>query len=338
MDKNKILKNINAVDVLNKMPKIFIEQFVKLSCYYLAYIDIETPSVADRTDYINESFNAMTLLNKLIATASNGKKIESQVKVPEQARFPYDDKKSTEDTIQSPPLRFGTQHDSIPLEEYLKMTQVSTKDNDPNVVITAINPLVSTEDKYYISSDDNRVSSSNKLSVSNNEESPLNEIKDQNDNTNNGDNKDFTIKNTLPTFIETENTVKDGENIMATKKTTTTSKKSTTTAKKQSVKKTPTTARQVFTTELKNWGIDSESFAYAAMVAVSKVCSKNDTPIDAIHKVANHLGKSVPTTASAFAALVKKADFSKAEFVPKLKRLSNVTKETLLTEYLAFCK
>ena len=87
MNKENILKNANIMDTVLQMPQVFIEQFIKISAYYLAYVNMDEPSNKDRTDYINESYNAMTLLNKLIATASYGGKIEYQVKVPEEERL-----------------------------------------------------------------------------------------------------------------------------------------------------------------------------------------------------------------------------------------------------------
>ena len=90
MNKENILKNANIMDTVLQMPQVFIEQFIKISAYYLAYVNMDEPSNKDRTDYINESYNAMTLLNKLIATASYGGKIEYQVKVPEEERLNND--------------------------------------------------------------------------------------------------------------------------------------------------------------------------------------------------------------------------------------------------------
>ena len=87
MNKENILKNANIMDTVLQMPQVFIEQFIKISAYYLAYVNMDEPSNKDRTDYINESYNAMTLLNKLIATASYGGKIEYQVKVTEEERL-----------------------------------------------------------------------------------------------------------------------------------------------------------------------------------------------------------------------------------------------------------
>lgn len=82
MDKDAILKDVDILDTIFVAPKVYLEQFIKITAYYNAYINMENPTIQDRTDFINECYNSINLLSKLIATVSNGQRLESQVKVP----------------------------------------------------------------------------------------------------------------------------------------------------------------------------------------------------------------------------------------------------------------
>ena len=232
MDKNAILKDANVIESMLTAPKIYLEQFVKLSAYYQAYINIDKPSVQDRTDFINECYNATTMLNKLIAAVSNGERLEDQVKAPSE---------------------FG-------------------KENIDN----AFNHL----QKY--------------------------------------------IEDTANSDVEEMN----ADEVLGTKK-----KKN-----NKPIKIDFMDASDLFYEELENWGIHESLSAHDCMVAMGQCCTNNDTPKEAIRKIADYLNKPVATVASSFAYITRNANFRKSKYSEVLRTLDYVpTKELLIEEYLTYC-
>ena len=75
-DKKK--EAINLGDIFSQLPDMFVQQFARLACYYLGYINSPTKEL-DRTDYVNESCNAINILTKLVALSSNGTDINGKV-------------------------------------------------------------------------------------------------------------------------------------------------------------------------------------------------------------------------------------------------------------------
>ena len=123
-----VLKQLSIVAMISA-PTELKTIFNKIATYYIAYTGMDNPTVEDRTEFINEAYNAINLLIKIIATASNGVAINAQVKIPSEEEINKESELPT----------FGTKHDSITLEEYNKMTQISSKDNPSNITVTATN-------------------------------------------------------------------------------------------------------------------------------------------------------------------------------------------------------
>ena len=73
---NKV--SIDLGTIFSQLPDMFIQQFARLACYYLGYTNSETQEL-DRTEYVNETCNAINILTKLVVVSSNGDNIDRKV-------------------------------------------------------------------------------------------------------------------------------------------------------------------------------------------------------------------------------------------------------------------
>lgn len=89
-NENTISFNQDEIDTLAKfisiMPKVIVDQFIIIAKGYTEYINAESLSNDDRIKYINSLYNAINMLNKLIAISSNGIPVEQQVMQQKRAR------------------------------------------------------------------------------------------------------------------------------------------------------------------------------------------------------------------------------------------------------------
>ena len=60
--------------IISQMPSVFLHQFFKISCYYLGYKNIDYPGPQDKSDFINETFNSINMLSKVISLSTNNNK------------------------------------------------------------------------------------------------------------------------------------------------------------------------------------------------------------------------------------------------------------------------
>lgn len=114
-----VLKQLSIVAMISA-PTELKTIFNKIATYYIAYTGMDNPTVEDRTEFINEAYNAINLLIKIIATASNGVAINAQVKIPSEEEI------NKESELPS-------------IEDYNKFTQINSKDNPSNITVTAFN-------------------------------------------------------------------------------------------------------------------------------------------------------------------------------------------------------
>jgi len=114
-----VLKQLSIVAMISA-PTELKTIFNKIATYYIAYTGMDNPTVEDRTEFINEAYNAINLLIKIIATASNGVAVNAQVKIPSEEEI------NKESELPS-------------IEDYNKFTQISSKDNPSNITVTATN-------------------------------------------------------------------------------------------------------------------------------------------------------------------------------------------------------
>ena len=82
--------NQQALDTLNRLPNMFADQFLIITTQYLNFISKDEATINDRTEFINTCYNATNMINKLIAIASNGHSVESQVYVGHHSRVVTD--------------------------------------------------------------------------------------------------------------------------------------------------------------------------------------------------------------------------------------------------------
>ena len=64
-------KSIELNTIFERLPGALVQQFARIACYYVGFIDSSTKEV-DRAEYINETTNAIGVIAKLTALASDG--------------------------------------------------------------------------------------------------------------------------------------------------------------------------------------------------------------------------------------------------------------------------
>lgn len=286
LDKAKILSNINVMETISSMPRVFIECFVKISRYYQAFSSLETITNQDRTDFINETYNSMNLLSKLLATASNGEPLEAQVRVPEPIKNPFPKAQAPSPAAQEkvPSVIMDTKKNTMEF----RSTIITGKAQIP---VEVIPDNIHTEDDTSITEAPKAKSNQNQI------RNPNESIKPLTDNI--PKSSSSSEKSTSSLQINTE---KDSEIDMARKKT------HNTTAKK-------ITPRQTLINNMEKWGIEKDSFTYEAMLTLLKVGKKSATALENIRKIADILGKSTPTVASAFSFAAKRGGFASKEYM-----------------------
>ena len=107
-----------AVEIFEKAPEPLVTQFMMIGALYVDYINQKDPSNEARTNYINKTYNAINVINKLIAVASNAIPVEAQVQIEtnqtqqEQPMERHYDSKgdlskaiSTESAVEKKPVR-----------------------------------------------------------------------------------------------------------------------------------------------------------------------------------------------------------------------------------------
>lgn len=70
-----------AFEIFEKAPEPLVTQFMMIGALYVDYINQKDPSNEARTNYINKTYNAINVINKLIAVSSNAIPVEAQVQI-----------------------------------------------------------------------------------------------------------------------------------------------------------------------------------------------------------------------------------------------------------------
>ena len=71
---------------ISRAPDIMLHQFTRITLRYLGYIldNIEESDIQAKLNYINEQFNAVGMLSKIISISSSGQPIESQLSITDE--------------------------------------------------------------------------------------------------------------------------------------------------------------------------------------------------------------------------------------------------------------
>ena len=206
---NKITTRDDCIEVINKLPDAFINQFAKLAYYYLGFTSsITEQTVNDRGKFINETANAISMINKFITLSSNGKAIDEQM----------DYNNSME-------------------EESLSKAEL-----------------------YY--------------------------------------------------------SIKTVNKAVA------------------SLKRKNKSAKDIIKSELDLWGIDSNTYAYKALLHLPDSCKSTYTTHEAISAIAKYNNKNTGVTTHSIKCLIEKADFSKTEYFIALKDANNPTVDFFIEQLL----
>ena len=104
------------------------------------------------------------------------------------------------------------------------------------------------------------------------------------------------------------------------------------------------TAKDVIIEELGLWGISPESLGYKALVAMSEVDLKMEaTYKEVVNAVAKKLNKPTSSVGSALSYVAKAADFKNSKYIPKFRklvklgRINEINRELIVAEFKEYC-
>lgn len=104
------------------------------------------------------------------------------------------------------------------------------------------------------------------------------------------------------------------------------------------------TAKDVIIEELGLWGISPESLGYKALVAMSEVDLKIEaTYKEVVNAVAKKLNKPTSSVGSALSYVAKAADFKNSKYIPKFRklvklgRINEINRELIVAEFKEYC-
>lgn len=311
---------------------IMQETFDKFLKRYEEYVKSNTPkTMNERTTYINEQTNCITMLIKLMAVSAFGIDVDKQVVTNPNAtnRIKSEATKLVKDIVSKtvqPQNENTTSNVDNKIKEDATMATKKTTSEKPTSATTK-----KTATKKTVEPVEKESSKTVSRSTA----------------------KKPTVKKTFTAKKSTSSTAKKPvakKSTVADKNAP--AKKSTrrpksidrieADAKMAAIEKEieGKSAADIISEELINWGISPDSFGYKALVRLPRVFKVGTAEYSTvIAKLSVKTGKSTATVSSAIANLVKKADFSKAKYIPVLAKMDkkNITKEKVVAELLEFC-
>lgn len=157
-----------AFEIFEKAPEPLVTQFMMIGALYVDYINQKDPSNEARTNYINKTYNAINVINKLIAVGSNAIPVEAQVQIEtnqpqqEQSVEKHHDPKgdltkaiSTESAVEKKPVRkqsaktkilkeldnWELDHDSFAFKALSKIPDLYNNNYKPVTIKNAISDI-----------------------------------------------------------------------------------------------------------------------------------------------------------------------------------------------------
>ena len=330
----------DLIQLISQCPEALLEQFAKLTAYYLGYLSTSNiASVQEKARFINECFNTVSLLNKIIAITVDGDSMKGSVNVDPKSKeilnraiayynmhiatstqFVKDEVKE-EATVSNEDTAENNSKEEERIDDKMKKSsdEKETKKNSTKKKSTsaAVEKKTTTRKKKepeaeapVVEEEKSVKKSTRKKKV---EEQPV-EVKEE--------------KKKTPSSKKTSSS--------STKKSATSKKiKETVEKMEKPVRKEhhvhgeDLTVDQIMQKELTNWGISPEKFGYKVYASIPKVCSSSKLELkDVVLELSKYHNRSVATVMSGLSAIARNGNFENSEF---FKLLKSIRKERSIT-------
>ena len=299
------------------------KEFDKVIARYEDWVEQGSHSHEDKIKYVNEQFNSLNLINKMIALSVNGERIEAQVKVQGNQK--------TEQPVHKKNVKPITKTNEVVVEE-----QIIEEDTIPQEEDMPTKKTTSKTSKAK--------STTKKTTAIEKETKPITKKSTAEKKTTTTAKKSTTKKKTTK---KEPTAAKETSNIKI--EVTDSSKVDPEQPKIDPVYDFKSdyipTAKEIIEAEFESWGVKDLNMAATALVNLEDYAKLNEdgsrpTYRDVLKAISvAHGGKTPASIGGMISRIIKKADFSKSKYIPVLAKYQAngvLTNEVLVLELLDF--
>jgi hypothetical protein len=303
-------------------------EFNELNALYTEYINGEYHDETARAEFLNNAFNKLNLMNKLIALAANGVKVEEQIEIKNNESTKAASENAAammggfieESSIESNTTENNiTEDNKEDVENGLTVEFSANTIQSPKIDAVAHDTLTNLD----VTSEDTKEEIERELTET---EKLVNNLTER-----------------ICKLSDEDNENKSEDEIAAEKA-----------AKEERAKEAEDfidsygdyTLEQLFTEEFESWGIKPTYAGCKNIINLEKACELSNNTLklsSSLEYIENYLAQANNISEQQLKRninnIISKADFSKSKFLPVLSKLdkSVISEEIILKEFLEFC-